>query len=59
MRRHVARQLVLSLGMVLSLTAGTDASTPGGTFTDEDGNDHEGVIEAIAAAGITNGLGDT
>ena len=28
---------------------------PGGTFTDDDGNTHEGNIEAIAAAGITKG----
>lgn len=28
---------------------------PGGTFIDDDGNTHEGGIEAIAAAGITTG----
>lgn len=28
---------------------------PGGTFTDDDGNIHEGNIEAIAAEGITKG----
>jgi hypothetical protein len=28
---------------------------PGGTFRDDDGNIHEGSIEAIAAAGITKG----
>ena len=28
---------------------------PGGTFTDDDGNTHEGMIEAIAAEGITLG----
>jgi len=28
---------------------------PGGTFVDDDGNVHEGFIEAIAAAGITHG----
>jgi hypothetical protein len=28
---------------------------PGGTFLDDDGNIHEGSIEAIAAAGITRG----
>ena len=28
---------------------------PGGTFLDDDGNSHEGAIEAIAAAGITTG----
>ena len=30
---------------------------PGGTFVDDDGNLHEGAIEAIAAAGITTGCG--
>ena len=28
---------------------------PGGSFVDDDGNIHEGAIEAIAAAGITRG----
>jgi hypothetical protein len=28
---------------------------PGGTFTDDDGNIHEGSIEAVAAEGITRG----
>ncbi|HKX75214.1 MAG TPA: hypothetical protein VJR05_07475 [Acidimicrobiia bacterium] len=31
------------------------ALPPGGTFTDDDGNIHEGAIEAIAAEGITHG----
>lgn len=31
------------------------ALPPGGTFIDDDGNVHEGYIEAIAAAGITSG----
>ena len=31
------------------------ALPPGGTFTDDDGNFHEGAIEAIAAEGITKG----
>ena len=30
---------------------------PGGSFIDDDGNLHEGTIEAIAAAGITTGCG--
>ena len=30
---------------------------PGGTFVDDDGNLHEGAIEAIAASGITTGCG--
>lgn len=31
---------------------------PGGTFFDDDGNVHEGAIEAVAAAGITRGCGE-
>jgi len=30
---------------------------PGGSFTDDDGNLHEGTIEAISAEGITTGCG--
>lgn len=40
------------------LVAGTAAAValdPGGTFVDDDGNVHEGFIEAIAAEGITVG----
>lgn len=38
----------------LTSTARADLP-PGGTFVDDDGNIHEGNIEAIAAAGITSG----
>jgi hypothetical protein len=41
-------------GLLLSMTILT-ALPPGGTFIDDDGNIHEGSIEAIAAAGITHG----
>jgi hypothetical protein len=45
--------------MIISLlTAGPVAAAglpPGGTFTDDDGDVHEGSIEAIAVAGITVG----
>lgn len=37
-----------------SAQAGTTLP-PGGTFTDDDGNTHEGMIEAIAAIGVTQG----
>lgn len=42
---------------LLSIAAMAAALTlpPGGTFTDDDGNIHEGNIEAIAAAAITQG----
>ena len=39
----------LALSLILAVIA------PGGSFTDDDGNIHEGGIEAIAAVGITTG----
>jgi glucose/arabinose dehydrogenase len=44
--------VLLTLIPVLPLSA---ALPPGGTFTDDDGNVHEGNIEAIAAEGVTKG----
>jgi len=38
-------------------TASAASLPPGGTFFDDDGNIHEGAIEAIAALGITRGCG--
>ena len=62
MRTAVAG-IVVVLG--LAATAAAPASPPvpagalgpGGTFFDDDGNIHEGAIEAIHAAGITRGCG--
>jgi hypothetical protein len=59
-------RLVPSLALVLILTvpglsAATDepgsppALPPGGSFVDDDGTVHEGAIEALHAAGVTNG----
>lgn len=56
-----ARSLSLVLvfvGAVVIVIAGiafADGLPPGGTFTDDNGNIHEGNIEAIAADGITRG----
>lgn len=51
--------VVLTGGLALVLTLGGSAVAgdlpPGGTFTDDDGNIHEGSIEAVAAAGVTKG----
>ncbi len=49
--------VVLAAGVAASATAPASAGglPPGGTFTDDDGNVHEGFIEAIAAEGITQG----
>jgi hypothetical protein len=56
MRRRLMS--VLIAGWLVVLGAGPLAAAPldpGGTFRDDDGNVHEGAIEAIAAAGITKG----
>ena len=42
-------------GGVLALSLLVALLPPGGTFLDDDGNIHEGSIEAIAAAGVTKG----
>ncbi len=53
------RLLLLIMSGLLVITAtvpsGAAPLPPGGTFRDDDGNIHEGSIEAIAAAGITRG----
>ncbi len=53
------RTTILFVVMIVSFTAmvATPAQElpPGGTFTDDNGNVHEGFIEAVAAAGITAG----
>lgn len=41
--------------LALGAVALANGLPPGGTFIDDDGNVHEGNIEAIAAAGITRG----
>ncbi|MDH3499503.1 MAG: S-layer homology domain-containing protein [Acidimicrobiia bacterium] len=52
---------LLALVLVIVMAAGSAAGglPPGGTFTDDNGNAHEGFIEAIAAGGITSGCGGT
>lgn len=55
------RRLMILTGLVvaaLTVMGGTPATAdlpPGGTFVDDDGNTHEGAIEAIFAEGITVG----
>ena len=49
-------RLVMVAVVALSIFASVPAAmavTPGGSFLDDDGNPHEGYIEAIAALGIT------
>lgn len=51
---------ILGLFFVLvALPVAGEEPAPGGTFFDDDGNVHEGYIEAIGAAGITRGCGET
>lgn len=47
--------LCVAIILVFPLVASAGTLPPGGTFTDDDGNIHEGNIEAIAAEGITKG----
>ncbi len=49
--------LMVAIGLIVSGTVPLLAAPldPGGTFRDDDGNIHEGAIEAIAAVGITKG----
>jgi hypothetical protein len=58
MRRRGSTLLVMALfAALLPLPAAAQsvALSPGGTFWDDDGNSHEGMIEAIVAADITQG----
>jgi hypothetical protein len=56
MRRHSVLLLAVVWMLVVAvMPAAADPLAPGGTFRDDDGNVHEGAIEAIAAAGITKG----
>jgi glucose/arabinose dehydrogenase len=54
-RLPLAILLATSLVLSLTVTAPAQELPPGGTFTDDNGNTHEGYIEAVAAAGITAG----
>ena len=57
-RRRRVFVLVAAISL-LAVIPGSGASAqelpPGGTFTDDDGNAHEASIEALVAAGITQG----
>jgi hypothetical protein len=54
MRRLLVFGLSCSLMLIASVALASDLE-PGGTFTDDNGNTHEGAIEAIAAENITRG----
>ena len=47
--------LLLALLLAVPSVAQTSALPPGGTFWDDDGSTHEGMIEAIVLANITSG----
>jgi hypothetical protein len=54
-RRSLTAIFAALLLVSAAVTASADPSQPGGTFVDDDGNVHEGSIEAIASEGITQG----
>ncbi len=47
--------IAVTLSLLVPAVAAAQSLPPGGTFTDDNGNIHEGFIEAIAAEGITRG----
>ena len=55
MRRTLILVCALAMLAVSAVPAGASARPVGGTFDDDDGNVHEGYIEAIADTGITRG----
>lgn len=55
MRSRLLLLLVVTLVFGISGGALANDVPPGGTFFDDDGNTHEGAIEAIASEGITRG----
>lgn len=50
--------LVLASVTILGVGSSSAELPPGGTFLDDDGNTHEGAIEAILTEGITFGCDD-
>ncbi len=57
-RARITHLLTFAVATVLFVATSASASedlAPGGTFTDDNGNTHEGFIEAIFAADITSG----
>ena len=55
MRRLVLSLTMVSLVAVIAAPAAALEVPPVGTFYDDDGNVHEGAIEAIASRGVTLG----
>jgi hypothetical protein len=51
--------LAVATALILATTASASELAPGGSFTDDNGNLHEGYIEAINAAGITAGCDES
>lgn len=60
--RRTTRLAIATMAISSLLVAGVahgEHGQPGGTFTDDDGNPHEGYIEAIVSENITGGCGGT
>ena len=60
MRRHLSLVVLAFMAVVTLWPAPASAAElpPGGTYIDDDGNVHEGSIEAISAQGVTRGCDD-
>ncbi|MEX2423358.1 MAG: PQQ-dependent sugar dehydrogenase [Acidimicrobiia bacterium] len=50
-----ARIALVGVSLLLTATPAAAATSPGGSFIDDDGSTHEPAIEAIRTAGITEG----
>ncbi len=55
MKRSKLLAIALLLSLLMAPSPAGAGELPGGTFTDDDGNTHEGSIEAIAAIDVTRG----
>src|SRR5690554_1902633 len=53
--RRISRILTLAVTLVLVATPVWAAVAPGGSFLDDDGDQHEAAIESIATERITRG----
>lgn len=55
MRRRAVFVSYVIVALAVPISIAAAGLPPGGTFTDDNGNPHEGMIEAIVAVGVTNG----
>ncbi|MDH3500507.1 MAG: S-layer homology domain-containing protein, partial [Acidimicrobiia bacterium] len=58
MSKLIVMAAVVAAVLVVTMPAVSQELPPGGTFVDDDGNTHEGYIEAVAAAEVTAGCNE-